>query len=88
MRLDPGLEAMPDRAHIEIHAFQCAECAFDLGEAPVIDDSLLGCHLCVADAGADHGKAMQRRFGRHPRLIHAELEGSLANLEIEVLPTL
>jgi hypothetical protein len=31
---------------------------------------------------------MQRRFGRHPRLIHAELEGSLANLEIEVLPTL
>jgi len=85
MCLDPGLKAMPDRADIEIHAFQRTERALDLGESLLTDDGLLGRHLCVADAGADHIKAIQRRFGRHPCLAHAELERSVTYLEIKVL---
>src|SRR5271157_199297 len=52
--LDAGLQAMPDRAHLEIGALQRAEGTLHFGEPFVVQDSSFGAHLRFGGAGADH----------------------------------
>ncbi len=44
MGLDAALQAVADRAHVQVHALQRAEGALDFGQALVIQDGGFGAH--------------------------------------------
>jgi len=82
---DAGLQAMPDRADLEVHALQRPESALHLGQPLVVQHGGLRAHVRFRNAGADHIEAVERRLGRDARLVDAESEGGVLNIEMEVL---
>ena len=63
---DPVVEAVVDRAQVQVVGFDDAEVAFDVGEVLVAGDDRGRVEVSAGDAGAHHVDAVEGGFGVDP----------------------